>query len=223
MRPNFEPQEDPTLDQTGERTSPEHTSDQTGEMPTEHPTQRVTVAEAARLLGTSAEAVRMRVKRGSLRSTKIKNTVYVLLSPEQTRPNQDQTSGGVGSAANQTQDQTTNQTDDRTMLLASLRSQVEFLQEELKRREEVHVEENRRKDTIIAQLTQRIPELEPPREDPREPRESPETASESPPASREEWSLGHEGETYGTSAQEAEESLHRHPKRSWWRQFFGLE
>src|SRR5829696_3224107 len=122
MRPNVEHQEDPTPDQTDEQTSPQHTNDQTGEMTTEPPTQRVTVAEAARLLGTSAEAVRMRVKRGSLRSTKIKNTVYVLLSPEQTRPNQDQTSGSIGSAANQTSDQTTNETDDRTLLLDSLRS-----------------------------------------------------------------------------------------------------
>ena len=222
MRPNVEHQEDPTLDQSGERTSREHTSDQTGEGATEHPTQRVTVAEAARLLGTSAEAVRMRVKRGSLRSTKIKNTVYVLLSYEQTRPNQDQTRGVGSAAANQTSDQTTNQTDDRTVLLESLRSQVEFLQEELKRREEVHVEENRRKDTIIAQLTQRIPELEPPREATQEPREGHVTASESPTASREEWSLGHdEGETYGTSAQEAEDSLQR--RSSWWRRFFGFE
>ena len=222
MRPNVEHQEDPTLDQTGEQTSPQHTNDQTSEMPTEHPTQRVTVAEAARLLGTSAEAVRMRVKRGSLRSTKIKNTVYVLLSPEQTRPNQDQTRGVGSAAANQTSDQTTNQTDDRTVLLESLRSQVEFLQEELKRREEVHVEENRRKDTIIAQLTQRIPELEPAKEATQEPREGHVTASESPTASREEWSLGHdEGETYGTSAQEAEDSLQR--RSSWWRRFFGFE
>ena len=221
MRPNVDHQEDPTLDQTGERTSPQHTSDQTGEMPTEHPTQRVTVAEAARLLGTSAEAVRMRVKRGSLMSTKIKNTVYVLLSPEQIRLNQDQTRGGGGSAANQTSEQTRNQTNDRTVLLESLRSQVEFLQEELSRREEVHVEENRRKDTIIAQLTQRIPELEPPKEATQEPREGHVTASESPTASLREWPLGHEGETYGTSAQEAEDSLQR--RSSWWRKFFGFE
>jgi hypothetical protein len=140
----------------------------------------VTVAEAARILGTSAEAVRMHVKRGSLKSTKIKNTVYVLLSPEQTRPNQDQTSGGVSLATNQSADQTDNQTDDRTALLESLHTQVEFLQAELKRREEVHVEENRRKDTIIAQLTQRIPELESPKEAPREPREGHVTDSEEP-------------------------------------------
>ena len=175
-------------------------------MATEHPTQRVTVAEAARLLGTSAEAVRMRVKRGSLRSTKIKNTVYVLLSPDQARPNQEQTSGGVSSSANQTKDQTTNQTDDRTVLLEALRSQVEFLQEELKRREEVLVEENRRKDMIIAQLTQRIPELEPLREEPREPREAPLSSSE-------------EVEK-GKAPPEQQEPT---KSRSWWRQFFGLQ
>jgi len=55
----------------------------------------------------------------------------------------------------------------------------------------------------------------------REARESPETASESPTASREDWPLRHEGETYGTSAEEAEESLQR--RSSWWRRFFGFE
>src|SRR5215218_4954776 len=58
-------------------------------------------------------------------------------------------------------------------------------------------------------------------------RETPETASaEAGPTrgpSREEWPLGHEGETYGTSAQEAEDSLQGRPERSWWRRFFGFE
>lgn len=80
----------------------------------------------------------MRIKRG---------TVYVFLEPGQTHPNrylpEDQPAGPeVGP--------TTDQTD-----------LVEFLREELKSREEVHVEENRRKDTLIAQVTQRIPELPP--------------------------------------------------------------
>jgi len=83
---------------------------------------------------------------------------------------------------------------------------VEFLQEELKRREDVHVEENRRKDTIIAQLTQRIPELESPREASHEPREGPVTASE-------------EGDKASTPLEQQEPSQHR----SWWRAFFGLE
>lgn len=80
----------------------------------------------------------MRIKRG---------TVYVFLEPDQTQPNrhltEDQPAGPeVGP--------TTSQTD-----------LVEFLREELKSREEFHVEESRRKDTIIAQLTQRIRELPP--------------------------------------------------------------
>ena len=206
MRPNVKHQEDPTLDQTGDRISPQRTKDQTDEGQNQHPTQRVTVAEAARILGTSAEAVRMRVKRGSLKSTKIKNTVYVLLSPEQTRPNQDQTSGGVSLATNQSADQTDNQTDDRTALLESLHTQVEFLQAELKRREEVHVEENRRKDTIIAQLTQRIPELESSTEMSQEPREGHGAASE-------------EADKASIPPDQQEPSQ----RRSWWRQFFGLE
>src|SRR5215212_8193454 len=81
-----------------------------------------------------------------------------------------------------------------------LRDQVEHLREQLDRAEE-RDRENRR---IIAALTQRIPELEAPSE----PRESPETPSE---------------EYYGTSPEEAEDSLQRRSERSWWRRFFGLE
>ena len=55
----------------------------------------------------------------------------------------------------------------------------------------------------------------------REARETPETASESPTTPRDEWPQGHAGETYGTSVQEAEDSLQR--RSSWWRRFFGFE
>jgi hypothetical protein len=204
MRPNLGHEEDLTFDQTGARTSTERTNARTQEA-NEHTTKRVTVAEAAQLLGMSAEAVRMRLKRGSLKSDKIKGTVYVLLDAEQTRPNIDQTGGDSNTGSERTDEQTR----DRTALVDVLRSDVEFLREELKRREEVHAEESRRKDTIIAQLTQRIPELEAPSEA----QEAPMTPSEAgkgttPP------------EAYGTSPQEAEESLH---PRSWWRRFFGLE
>src|SRR4051812_28917763 len=140
----------------------------------EHPNNRVTVAEAAQRLGLSAEAVRMRIKRGTLASEKINGTVRVILDADPTRPNEDQT-----------QDRTNELTADQTDLVEILRSEVEFLREELKRREEVHVEESRRKDTIVAQMnqtlaqmTQRIPELEPARELAPGPSESPVTTSE---------------------------------------------
>ncbi len=199
MRPNVGHEEDLTFDQTGGRTSTERTNARKEEV-NEQPTERVTVAEAAQLLGMSAEAVRMRVKRGSLNSAKIKGTVYVLLDAEQTRPNIDQTGGD----SNMGSERTDEQTRDRTALVDVLRSDVEFLREELKRREEVHAEESRRKDTIIAQLTQRIPELEAPSEA----QEAPVTPSEvagkdtTPP------------EQQGPPQER---------QRSWWREFFGLE
>jgi hypothetical protein len=83
----------------------------------------------------------------------------------------------------------------------SLEDQIDYLRRQL----EVWQEEARRKDHIIAALTERIPELEPAREASPEPRESPQPPSEQ--------------QVSGTA----------HPedggpeKRSWWRRFFGIE
>jgi hypothetical protein len=154
------------------RTNRERTEDPTPD-PTQYEqrTNRVTVADAAQLLNLSAEAVRMRIKRGTLASEKVGGTVYVLLESNQTR-----------TKPTQTGDQTTDQTDvltaDQTALVDALQAEVQFLREELQRREEVHAEENRRKDTIIAQLTQRIPELEASAEPRESPGEGPESAAE---------------------------------------------
>jgi hypothetical protein len=200
MRPNVGHEEDLTFDQTGGRTSTERTNARK-EDANELPTERVTVAEAAQLLGMSAEAVRMRVKRGSLKSAKIKGTVYVLMDAEQTRPNIDQTGGD----SNMGSERTDEQTRDRTALVDVLRSEVDFLREELKRREEVHAEESRRKDTIIAQLTQRIPELEAPSEPQEAAVTSPEAADK------------------GTPPPAPPEQQEPSQRRSWWRGFLGLE
>ena len=160
--------------------------------------RRLDLKEAAEALGTSVDAVRKRISRGTLESDKDPDgRVYVWLDLDQT------VSPGDSSLA----------------LLEAKDETIQLLRREL----EVWQEEARRKDHIIAALTERIPELEPPRETSPEARESHETAAESPTTSREEWPLGHEGETYGTSAQEAEESLHGRRERSWWRAFFGLE
>ncbi len=75
-----------------------------------------------------------------------------------------------------------NSTYDRTGDLAEpdsfayqlMQDQLDYLRRQL----EVWQEEARRKDHIIAALTERIPELEPSREAPRESRESPVMASE---------------------------------------------
>jgi hypothetical protein len=127
---------------------------------------RVTVAEAAQLLGLSAEAVRSRVQRGTLKSKKERGTVYVLLDSE--RLSSDQTS----SKRHPNGDEDTTQTDarahldgDQTRFIASLEGQIEWLRREVER-----------KDTIIMSLSQSIAALEAPAAP--EPRESDISASE---------------------------------------------
>src|SRR5215218_2128962 len=70
----------------------ERTRDSTeGLTSSERTTDRVTVADAARLLGLSAEAVRLRIKRGTLASEKVEGSVYVILDADPTRPSADRT------------------------------------------------------------------------------------------------------------------------------------
>ena len=136
------PRSERTRDSMAEPTANERTSD------------RLTVAEAARLLGLSAEAVRMRIKRGTLASEKVGSTVYVLLDTDPTRSNADKTT-----------DRTAETTTDQTSLVEVLRDQVAYLREQLDQEREAN-RENRR---IIAGLVQHVPGLEAPPD----PQESP--------------------------------------------------
>jgi hypothetical protein len=68
------------------RLNGDHTADPTSD-PTDVPTDALTVGEAAEALGITTEAARMRVKRGTLNSTRIDGTVYVLLDRPNPRPN----------------------------------------------------------------------------------------------------------------------------------------
>jgi len=101
------------------------------------------VAQAAEILGISAEAVRGRIRRGTLPVEREGGTVYVLLdhtSEDRTTADQPRT--------------TDDQPDDRTdLLIAELQDRVRSLEEANR--------ENRR---IIAALTSRIPQLEAPQE-----------------------------------------------------------
>lgn len=107
--------------------------------------RRLTVQEAAEVLGTSVDAVRMRARRGSLDSEKEPDgRVYVWVDggSSQTKPRLDGESTTLISAKDET--------------IAVLREQLE-----------AEREARRRADTIIAQLTQanaalvsRVPELE---------------------------------------------------------------
>jgi hypothetical protein len=147
---------------------------------------RVTVAEAAARLGVKEQAIRKRIQRGTLIYDKDDDgRVYVYLDME------DRATGTDADAGINT-------------LLQSLQDQVVYLRQEA----EDWKEEAHRKDTIIMSLTQRIPELEAPREASLEPPEAPVSDSE--------------GADKGMAFSETQKPSERR-KRSWWRQFFGLE
>jgi hypothetical protein len=177
---------------------------------------RVTVTEAADILGITAEAVRTRIKRGKLDSIKEPpdrtGTVYVLLDAGQTGPNIDPTSQG--------QDQTTDQTQ-RGELVEALREQVGYLQGVIATRDRelaLRAEEIRRRDEALEreqQLTaifaDRLRELEAPSEA----RESPVSPgpSEAPPEAP-------AGPQTATQSPEAQEPAGR-AFRPWYRRIFG--
>ncbi len=105
---------------------------------------RVTVAEAAAILGVKEQAIRKRIQRGTLAHDKDDDgRVYVYLDPED---------GATGTSIDTSMNK----------LLQSLQDQIAYLRQEA----EDWKEEARRKDTIIMSLTQRLPELEAPTESP---------------------------------------------------------
>jgi hypothetical protein len=122
---------------------------------------RFTVPEAARTLGITTDAVRMRLSRGTLRSEKVEGRVYVMLDDDLTGD----VSGVVSSA-----------------LVDELRAHNATLRGQLEAERQAHAEARR----IIAGLVERLPPaIEAPRgEDssPYEPREAPSeaTATEEP-------------------------------------------
>jgi hypothetical protein len=121
--------------------------------------RRTTVAEAAEILGISAEAVRGRIRRGTLPVEREGGTVYVLIEhPADDRTTTDQ--------SHTTTDQPADRTD---LLIAEMQDRIRFLEEANR--------ENRR---IIAALTSRIPEIEAPTSGATPAPGAPETASEGP-------------------------------------------
>jgi predicted transcriptional regulator len=140
--------------------------------------RRYSVAGAAEALGISQAAVRARIHRGTLKTERENGTVYVWVDVEQYA---EQHANDAPEVADVLREQN-----------GDLREQIEFLRDEL-----------RRKDTIIMAMTQRIPELEPAQER----AEAPETTTEP----------GRVEETHPSSggAQEGSERV------SWWRRMFG--
>jgi len=125
--------------------------------------RRLTVHEAAEVLGITPEAVRGRIQRGTLPKEKGEDgSVYVRLNDDQLQLNADKTTDASQLIGNEPTEE--------SLLIAELRERINHLSRIIETRDE----EIRRRDTILLSLTQHIPELEPAQEQ----RESPETASE---------------------------------------------
>jgi excisionase family DNA binding protein len=140
-------------------------------------TTRVTVQEAARLLGISEGAVRARIHRGTLETAREGGTVYVRIDA----------------------DDTSKERTEQTELVQALREHNTTLERQLNAEREASAELRR----IIAALTQRIPELEPPRT--QKSPESPTEATEQPGR---------------VEPQVQVEGTQDPAKRPWWRRWF---
>jgi hypothetical protein len=125
--------------------------------------QRVTVAQAAEILGVTVEAIRGRIKRGTLDHERHFGTVYVLLDADQstnrTRPDTDQTTDRLQS--------------DTTALISAKDETITALRDQLEAERQAHAEARR----LLMAALERIP---PQLEAPSEARESPQTAQEEP-------------------------------------------
>ena len=105
------------------------------------------MAEAADALGLTVDAVRSRVKRGTIDHVRVGSRVYVLLGADEAHPGHDQDSAQVS-------DQEARQSEDRTAeLIATLR-------EQLQAERQAHAEARR----LLAAALERIPAIEAPLE-----------------------------------------------------------
>ena len=156
--------------------------------------ERLTVYQASKRLGISESAVRQRVHRGTLVSSKDENgrlVVHVAAPDNQTNGN---TSGVIS--------------DDNSVLtseyISSLRSQIESLEQD----KEHLREESVRKDHIIMSLTQRIPVIEAPAADGEDTAEERESA------------VMDSADSSNGAAAVAQESVNGQIKQSWWKRLF---
>jgi len=176
-----------------------------GEDRSGHPsTERVSVPQAADHLGTTVDAIRKRVQRGTIPYEKdATGRVWVLLDTG--RPRQD--------ATEHRQDTDRSQSDS-TALISRLEDEVRFLREELAR-----------KDVILLRMAESIPQLEAPRESPVSPGPSdmPTDATDadrSPQAAADERQVAALRRRWADTP-DAGGGPQSGSERRWWRRMFG--
>jgi hypothetical protein len=139
--------------------------------------------EAADALGVSKDAVRQRIRRNTLRSDKGEDgRVYVYLDAPTNDVHAESSPEAAGPA-----------------LVGEMRERIRYLERQVEEEREAR----RRADTLLAQLMQRIPELEAPQER----TEAPETVEQEPEGAEEPRSAA-------PGAQEG-------ARRPWWRRLVG--
>lgn len=106
------------------------------------------IQAAAQALGISTEAVRKRIQRGKLLSERRQDKLQVWLDADLTE------------SEPEPQVQPTEVIEAKDEAIRDLRDQVEYLRSQLDAEREARTEERRRHDILLAQLMQRIPELE---------------------------------------------------------------
>ncbi len=175
----------------------------------------MTVQEAADALGVTVEAVRGRMHRGKYGREKDRDgRVFVLVPADQLPGDQpERSSERLGDRLSNGRANVEPNAGPAELLVERLLDEVAFLRAELAdrsealgRHEQLHGEEIRRRDHIIAGLVERLPALEAPAS-PREPRDAPQAPAEG--------SEGSEPRPANAGAQEGAE------RRSWWRRMFG--
>ncbi len=168
--------------------------------------RRVSVPEAADLLGLSVEAIRGRIKRGTIDYERDGERVYVLVDT-------DKPTTGHGQSIDKSNDQTIDQHPNEDALTRELVDKMQDQIDDLRHRLDKSENARWRADEIIMQLTQtnaalsaRVPELEAsPHE---EPQESPESSREA---------------ATGTNIAPASASPQTGSQpRSWWRTMLGI-
>ena len=154
----------------------------------------LTVANAARFLGVSKQAIRQRIYRNTIPHSKATDgTVYVRITEHNhetnTKINSETNGENYGETLGVTEPV-------NYELVDELKDRIDFLERQLENEQRAHAELRR----IIAGLVQRVPELEPAREDASGIPDSPETPSDTP---------------------DRDNPPPEQERRSWWRKVFG--
>ncbi len=167
--------------------------------------ERLSVAEAAQVLGVTRDAIHKRISRGSIEYEKGEDgRFYVYV---------DTSTSGLDSSTDTSKDESKVEALER--LIQNQQDRIAFLQRVLEEEREARTEERRRHDTLMAQLMQRIPEIEAPHSP--GPTETPTGGTGAPQSVWESLREGPERAEPRSTTQGTQEGV----QRPWWRRVFG--